>query len=121
MQLSREAALKREPPVLDTASREPRSMCAGSGPDVDTRPRALLVFGEHVREVITTELALWLSRVLVGDVGEILTWEELAAAFAEADLPPDDLGGTLLEWGRQILEALVVQVCSCVRHCSQSE
>ena len=45
---------------------------------VQARPAVLLVFGEHAREVITSELALWLARLLVGEVSELLQWQELA-------------------------------------------
>lgn len=33
---------------------------------VDGRPKLVLVFSEHAREIITSDLALWLARVLVG-------------------------------------------------------
>ena len=34
--------------------------------EVDGRPKLVLVFSEHAREIITSDLALWLARTLVG-------------------------------------------------------
>jgi hypothetical protein len=34
--------------------------------EVDGRPKLVLVFSEHAREIITSDLALWLTRALVG-------------------------------------------------------
>ena len=42
----------------------------------DDKARLLLVFGEHARELITAELALWLARVLVEEGAEYHAWTE---------------------------------------------
>uniref|UniRef100_A0A7S0WFA8 Peptidase M14 domain-containing protein n=1 Tax=Chlamydomonas leiostraca TaxID=1034604 RepID=A0A7S0WFA8_9CHLO len=62
----------------------------------DKRPGAILVFGEHAREVIGSELALWLARALAGDANTtLLTWPQVVSALREAGLlqlpatPPD--------------------------------
>jgi hypothetical protein len=33
---------------------------------IEQRPTVLLVFGEHARELITSDTALWLARALTG-------------------------------------------------------
>lgn len=68
----------------------------------DTRPVAVLVFGEHAREVITTELGLWLSRVLLGEANaSVLAWPQTAAAFKEAGLLDLTLPGSSGAAGRR--------------------
>ena len=39
---------------------------AGGAADTAARPQVLLVFGEHAREIITSDTALWLARALTG-------------------------------------------------------
>ena len=50
----------------------------------DDKARLLLVFGEHARELITAELALWLARVLVEEGAEYHAWTESETAFARS-------------------------------------
>jgi hypothetical protein len=41
--------------------------------DEDKKETVLLVFAEHAREIITTEISLWLTKVLVGEVEDFET------------------------------------------------
>lgn len=42
------------------------------------RPTAVFVFAEHAREVITSELALWMCRALLGDANTtLLAWPQV--------------------------------------------
>eukprot|EP00854_Cymbomonas_tetramitiformis_P004770 gene4770-5832_t len=41
------------------------------------KARILLVFGEHARELITSEVALWFGRLLAGDTSELSTWTQM--------------------------------------------
>lgn len=42
----------------------------------------VLVFGEHAREIITTEVALWLTRLLIGDADDLLAVSSYPVAAA---------------------------------------
>jgi hypothetical protein len=44
----------------------------------------LFVFGEHARELITPEVGIWLSRLLVDTNSSVYDWPELSAAFERA-------------------------------------
>jgi hypothetical protein len=58
------------------------------------KARLLLVFGEHAREIITAELALWLARVLLGEDLEYAAWDESRVAFARSlGLAPPPMRG----------------------------
>ncbi|KAF8060049.1 Carboxypeptidase B [Scenedesmus sp. PABB004] len=48
------------------------------------KPAVLFVFGEHAREVITSEVGVWLARVLVDNSSAAFDWPELGAALARA-------------------------------------
>ncbi|KAG2498170.1 hypothetical protein HYH03_003926 [Edaphochlamys debaryana] len=71
---------------------------------------AVLVFGEHARELITCEVGLWLSRVLVGDTAELFAWKEWAEAFQPLGVAPEAVAGTVAQWVRRILDGLVVKL-----------
>lgn len=73
---------------------------------------ALLIFGEHAREIITVECALWLSRVLIGDTAELLSWPELATAFGTLGVTPEQVEPTLKAWTAKVLDNLIVKVRS---------
>ncbi|KXZ54924.1 hypothetical protein GPECTOR_4g996 [Gonium pectorale] len=79
---------------------------------VDTGPKAtaILVFGEHAREIITSEVGLWLSRVLVGDTAELFSWAEWAAAFQPLGIVPEAVQATVEGWVRRILNNLIVKL-----------
>uniref|UniRef100_A0A383WP64 Peptidase M14 domain-containing protein n=1 Tax=Tetradesmus obliquus TaxID=3088 RepID=A0A383WP64_TETOB len=49
------------------------------------KPIVLFVFGEHARELITSEVGLWLARLLVDNSSAVYEWPELAAAFERAE------------------------------------
>ncbi len=53
-------------------------------PPRSPRPVVLLVFGEHAREVITSEVAVWLLRLLTDERSELFEWPELQAAIKRA-------------------------------------
>eukprot|EP00201_Polytomella_parva_P018353 CAMPEP_0175051818 /NCGR_PEP_ID=MMETSP0052_2-20121109/8019_1 /TAXON_ID=51329 ORGANISM="Polytomella parva, Strain SAG 63-3" /NCGR_SAMPLE_ID=MMETSP0052_2 /ASSEMBLY_ACC=CAM_ASM_000194 /LENGTH=370 /DNA_ID=CAMNT_0016316161 /DNA_START=181 /DNA_END=1290 /DNA_ORIENTATION=- len=80
-----------------TPSFSSSSFSSSSTPTPPLPPRSVvLVFGEHAREVITTELGLWLSRVLVNRhaLDTMLSWPEGLSAFrrqfgSEADVMDD--------------------------------
>jgi hypothetical protein len=46
----------------------------------------LFVFGEHAREVITSEVGIWLARLLVDPNSSAYDWPELPAAFERAGI-----------------------------------
>ena len=52
-------------------------------PGAPPKPNVLIVFGEHARELITSDTALWLGRVLAG-VARIASSPALAAALLQA-------------------------------------
>jgi hypothetical protein len=79
-------------------------------------PRVLFVFGEHCREVITTEVGLWLGRLLIDDHSHVRAWPELHAALERAGERPGGGGGadawpaTLHAWARELLGNMTIQV-----------
>ncbi|GLI67422.1 hypothetical protein VaNZ11_011618 [Volvox africanus] len=77
---------------------------------IRTKPSVLLVFGEHAREIITCEVGLWFSRVLVGDTAEIFSWAEWPEAFKPLRISPENIASTVQGWIRRILDNLVVKV-----------
>lgn len=85
-----------------------------SVPD-DGKAKLLMVCGEHAREIITAELALWLARVLVGEDAEYETWDESRAAFVRSmGLRPPPMRGLepldVRDWVRWILSRVVVKL-----------
>ena len=70
-------------------------------------PTVLYVFGEHARELISSEVALWFARVLVGEASALETWPQAAAAMATTRLlrgiPPALAGLSLQAWARALL------------------
>ena len=69
----------------------------------------LLVGGEHARELITAEIALWLGRLLTGTADEMGTWPAMAAATATAH-QHGWAKGSLAEWGDALLLHVVFKV-----------
>ena len=53
-------------------------------PALQQRPRVIFVFAEHCREVITSEVGLWLGRLLADANGHVRSWPELHAALERA-------------------------------------
>jgi hypothetical protein len=49
------------------------------------KPVVLFVFGEHAREIITSEVGLWLARMLVDKSSAVYDWPELAEALERAE------------------------------------
>lgn len=79
------------------------------------KARLLLVFGEHAREIITAELALWLAHVLVGEDQEYESWDESKAAFARSlGLWPPPMSGLrppdIQSWARWVRGRAVVKI-----------
>jgi hypothetical protein len=82
-----------------------------------SKPVVLFVFGEHAREVITSEVALWLARLLTDSKSSIYSWPELAAALqrtaAESSSSSSNSShwpATAWSWVQQVLQRLEVQV-----------
>lgn len=57
-----------------------------AGSDHKPRPAVLFVFGEHARELITSEVGIWLARLLIDTNSSIYEWPELSAAFRRAGI-----------------------------------
>ncbi|GAX73946.1 hypothetical protein CEUSTIGMA_g1396.t1 [Chlamydomonas eustigma] len=76
------------------------------------KPVAVLVFGEHARELITTEVCLWLSKVLLGDHKDFLSWSQTveAVALAAPVTQEKDLSQWIQEWRSMILSKLTLKV-----------
>ena len=72
----------------DNATDEP------TAPPLEARPVLLLVFGEHAREIITSETALWLARALVGEAAALEAWPAGVAAAARTAGVLPQVGGT---------------------------
>jgi hypothetical protein len=80
----------------------------------------LFVFGEHAREVITSEVGLWLARMLVDNSSAVYDWPELAEALQRADNSSSssndsssssrDWPSTARSWVQELLEKLEVQI-----------
>ncbi|GBF92370.1 hypothetical protein Rsub_05572 [Raphidocelis subcapitata] len=78
-------------------------------------PRVLFVFGEHCREVITSEVGLWLGRLLADENATVRDWPELHAALERAGEPPPPPGGggwrgAVGAWAGKLLSAMTVQI-----------
>jgi hypothetical protein len=88
------------------------------------KPVVLFVFGEHAREVITSEVGLWLARMLVDNSSAVFDWPELAEALQRAELSSSsndttssssssssrDWPSTARSWVQELLEKLEVQI-----------
>lgn len=74
------------------------------------RPHALLVFGEHAREVITSEVALWLAEMMVTGESEMFSWGEFQAALTRAGLPSADPRSSMRDLLGQISRQLMVSI-----------
>jgi hypothetical protein len=79
----------------------------------------IFVFGEHCREIITTEVGLWLARLLVDDDSGVRLWPELHSALERAGEAPASAGAigaagawpdTIDAWASEVLEQLSIQV-----------
>ncbi|KAG2435855.1 hypothetical protein HXX76_007050 [Chlamydomonas incerta] len=81
-----------------------------SGLPPTEKSMAVLVFGEHARELITCEVGLWMSRVLVGDTADIFGWAEWATAFEPLGITKQDVEKTVKEWVKKITDNLVLKV-----------
>eukprot|EP00798_Chlamydomonas_sp_ICE-L_P011012 gene11012-18976_t len=87
----------------------PLAAITGEG-DSSGRHAAILVFGEHAREIITTEVSLWMSKVLLGDGLELLDWHHTKELFILLGVQPDDIHSTVEAWTKQILSSLVLKI-----------
>ena len=79
------------------------------------KARVMLVFGEHAREIITAELALWLARVLVGEDVEYDAWDRSRVAFARSlGLTPPPMRGLdppdIRSWAGWIRQAVIKMI-----------
>jgi len=84
----------------------------GRPPGTPNAPRALFVFGEHCREIITTEVGLWLGRLLIDDHGNVRGWPELHAAL-ERSGERAGAGGwaqTVQRWVDELLGSMTIQI-----------
>jgi hypothetical protein len=70
-----------------------------AGTAVSDKQTVLLVFSEHAREIITSEVALWLSQILVYESSAISVWPELLTTLRnDTSQPPDAVAATVREW-----------------------
>jgi hypothetical protein len=76
------------------------------------RKQVLFVFGEHAREVITSEVGLWFGRLLVKDSKtNVAAWPELHSGLARVmDEPKDGWEQYIGSAIDQVLSQVVVQV-----------
>jgi hypothetical protein len=76
------------------------------------RKQVMFVFGEHAREVITSEVGLWFGRLLVKDTQtKVAAWPELHSGLARVMREPEDGWEQYIESTiDQVLSKLVVQV-----------
>lgn len=82
-------------------------MHAGIG---HAKPQAMFVFGEHAREVITSEVGIWMARLFIDDSTRVHEWPELHEALKRAGDSSNDWPGTIREWVQQILSKLTIKV-----------
>lgn len=84
--------------------------------DFDTGDRGkevvLVVAGEHSRELITSEIAYWLGKLLSGqghsDVAEWDAYQFMQAKAWEHGLTKE----TLVDWAETLLKRIVFKVCA---------
>lgn len=88
----------------DSQSKLPVITVSNFSSGVAGKEVVVLVAGEHARELITTEIALWFGRLLVGEETEELhDWGPLQSIQATA-WKSGWTQGTLREWASQLLE-----------------
>eukprot|EP00873_Tetraselmis_striata_P012253 jgi/Tetstr1/432517/TSEL_021890.t2 len=81
------------------------------GIDEGSKHTVVMVFAEHAREIITTEIALWLTKVLLGEAEEFERWP--AAAVMHADNARQGVGpesGGTAEWAAHLLQHVVFKM-----------
>ena len=69
------------------------------------------MFGEHAREIITSEVGLWLARLLIRDHAKVAEWGLLHKALERVE--PEPAGGwptAINTWVDDILNKVIVQV-----------
>jgi hypothetical protein len=70
-----------------------------AGTALSDKQTVLLVFSEHAREIITSEVALWLSQILVYESSAISVWPELLTTLRNhTSQPPDAVAATVRDW-----------------------
>lgn len=82
---------------------------AGVAEPTSDRPVALLIFGEHAREIITTDTGLWLAKVLVGDVADIARWPEMQPVLQGMGIT-GSAESALKQWASFIVNHMIVKV-----------
>lgn len=97
-----------------------RRLGAAKAPGAAPPPRVVFVFGEHCREVITSEVGLWLGRLLADEHSHVRQWPELHEALERAGEAPAGGGAdgsssaawpmTVDAWASELLEQLSIQV-----------
>ncbi len=71
----------------------------------------LLVFSEHAREIITSEVALWLSQLLVYESSAVSVWPELITALQNGtNTPPDTVAQLLRHWVQDFRQLFRIQI-----------
>ena len=80
----------------------------------------LLVAGEHARELITSEIAFWLGKLLAGIDDELADWAPIQTATASA-WERGFAKGTMKEWASKLLTTVLFKVSELCQHmCSFS-
>jgi hypothetical protein len=75
----------------------------------------VFVFGEHAREIITSEVGLWLVRLLMKDHSKVAERELLHRALERVEPEPEGGWPTAINgWIDDILNKVIVQVSVCV-------
>ncbi|KAI8467492.1 MAG: hypothetical protein J3K34DRAFT_35836 [Monoraphidium minutum] len=96
-----------------------RRLGAARAPGAAPPPRVAFVFGEHCREVITSEVGLWLGRLLVDEHSHVRQWPELHDALERAGEAPAGAGAdggagawpmTIDAWASELLDQLDIQI-----------
>jgi len=97
---------------LDRSSgfRLPVITVTDSSVDESEKETLLLVFGEHGREIITTEISLWLVKLLTGDVAEILLWPAFKNMQAKNADNGRGEGGKMSAWIGHLLRRVTFKL-----------
>ena len=69
------------------------------------------MFGEHAREIITSEVGLWLARLLLQDHRKVAEWPSLHAALERVERQPaEGWPKAINTWLEDVLKKVIVQV-----------